>query len=62
MAKLKCDAHKRRVVAIGLKFVHRSDIGDGNGTKCDSQSATMPGGIHFTPYGIATLMEERNAS
>lgn len=37
MAKLKCDKHKRRVLAINNKFVHRGGWGD----TCDSPTATI---------------------
>lgn len=39
MAKLKCDAHKRRVFAINGKFIHRGGWGD----MCASPTATICG-------------------
>lgn len=41
MSKIKCKAHGRRIYIFGDKFVHRSDIGDGNGTRCDSVAAKV---------------------
>lgn len=47
MAKLKCDQHKRRVVAIDGKFIHRGGWGD----RCDSPTATIMGET-YTATGI----------
>lgn len=37
MAKLKCDLHKKRVMAINGKFIHR----EGFGVICPSPMATL---------------------
>lgn len=37
MAKLKCDTHKRRVIALNGKFIHRGGWGD----VCPSPQATI---------------------
>lgn len=47
MAKLKCDAHKRRVVAIDGKFIHRN----GDGSVCNTPLATI-GGESYTVSGV----------
>lgn len=47
MAKLKCDDHRLRVVAVNGKFIHRN----GFGTLCDSTFATV-GSESYTAEGI----------
>lgn len=45
--KLKCIAHKQRIVAFNGVFVHRN----GNNDRCTSELATI-GSEVFTPQGI----------
>lgn len=47
MAKLKCRKHKRRVVAVDGKFIHRT----GDGSRCDSFTAVI-NSEEVTAHGI----------
>jgi hypothetical protein len=56
MAKLKCDLHKRRVMTINGKFMHR-----GWGEACTSPTATI-GGKKFTAKDIQAGLFDRSGA
>lgn len=47
MAKLKCDMHKRRVIFLNGKMLHRTGWGD----VCIGKTATI-GGKTYTPKDV----------
>lgn len=61
--KLKCDLHKRRVVTVDGRFVHRN----GDGARCPSPTATIgsetfdPGLVFRPPRSVRSGKQETSA-